>query len=85
MSTNSNYTRNAAKLEANRLLVIASEADKAFSTALVATYGKRNAGTIRYLPSRQTPEIKALGDSYKDKIEAWRIAYRAIPSEEVQS
>lgn len=43
----------------------AEAADNALQAALVATYGK-NAGDMRYMMRRLTPEIKALAVAYQD-------------------
>ena len=76
--------RTQAQFKANQLLALAAEYDNIFQKALTAEYGKKRAGDMRYRTAMQTPAIRQMGENYRTAIEAWRVAYRAIP-EEAQS
>ena len=80
MNITQSSARIMAMLDTQKLLADASAADHRFQDALVQAYGKKEAGNIRYQPSKQSAEIRALGEDYARKIEAWRISYRSIPA-----
>ncbi len=64
------------KVSADKAHSAVMAADEAYQTALEKAYGKR-AGDIRYQPSKQTADIKALGDAYKVSLEAWRATWES--------
>lgn len=50
----------------------ALDADREYQLALVKEYGEYLAGTRRYEPKKQTPEIRALGKKKETADNAWR-------------
>lgn len=52
-------------------------ADAAFSAAVVAQHGARNAGDMRYLSLRDNDATRSARNAYHAAAEAWRTAFRA--------
>lgn len=56
--------------ELARLYVAMCSADAAFTAALHAAYGA-HAGDVRYMPSKQSDDVRALGDAFRAAADAW--------------
>lgn len=59
------------KLTLNQLWQLASDAEKAYQSALMKETGNRRLFEIMFDPSRQSPHVRALGDIYKRCLADW--------------